>query len=150
VSGQEPAEITRPLLEGSLARRGRGTRILATRHPAEDEDKQESERPDVDEVDVEPVDLGDEVRQGAQLRLGLAPVVLVRPVAREFLRYPLLHALRVIFDEFRVRPAGGPDARAQFLEVGVGGDRDRERPDGCGARRVFGRGRHMEFPSPKV
>jgi len=30
---------------------------------------------DMDEVNVEPVDLGQEVRQGIQLRLALAPVV---------------------------------------------------------------------------
>jgi hypothetical protein len=39
----------------------------------------------VDEVDVRPVDLGHEVRQGVQLRLAPAPVVLRRPVAGEFL-----------------------------------------------------------------
>ena len=42
-------------------------------------------RADVDEVDVEPVDLGHEVRQGAQLGLAPAQVVLRRPVAGEFL-----------------------------------------------------------------
>jgi hypothetical protein len=34
-------------------------------------------------VDVQPVDLGDEMRQSLQLRLDLAPVVIRRPVARE-------------------------------------------------------------------
>ena len=34
--------------------------------------------PDMDEMDVQPVDLGDEVRQGVQLRLALA-LVVVRP-----------------------------------------------------------------------
>ena len=42
-------------------------------------------RTHVDEVDVEPVDLGDELRQGVELRLALAPVVVRRPVAREVL-----------------------------------------------------------------
>ena len=51
-------------------------------------------RADVDEVDVEPVDLGDELRQGVQLRLALAPVVVRRPVARELLHRRELHALR--------------------------------------------------------
>ena len=51
-------------------------------------------RADVDEVDVEPVDLGDELRQRVQLRLDLAPVVLGRPVARELLHRRELHALR--------------------------------------------------------
>ena len=39
-------------------------------------------RPDVDEVDVEPVDLGDELRQGVQPPLAAAPVVVGAPVAR--------------------------------------------------------------------
>ena len=90
-------------------------------------------RADVDEVDVEPVDLGHEVRQGVQLRLAPAPVVLRRPVAREFLDHRQLHALRMVGDEFLVGPAGGRDARAQRLQFRLGGDRDRERPDRRGA-----------------
>ena len=39
-------------------------------------------RADVNEVDVQPVDLGDELRQGVQPRLAFAPVVLGRPVPR--------------------------------------------------------------------
>jgi hypothetical protein len=42
-------------------------------------------RADVNEMNVEPVDLGDEVRQGLQPRFDLAPVVVGRPVARQFL-----------------------------------------------------------------
>jgi hypothetical protein len=37
----------------------------------------------VEEVDVQTVDLGDELREGVESRLALAPVVLGRPVARE-------------------------------------------------------------------
>ena len=40
-------------------------------------------RTDVNEVDVEPVDLGDELRQGVQPGLARAPVVVGHPVARE-------------------------------------------------------------------
>src|SRR5918993_1276720 len=39
----------------------------------------------VEEVDVQPVDLGDEIRDGVQPRLAPAPVVLGRPVASEVL-----------------------------------------------------------------
>ena len=46
---------------------------------------------DVDEMNVEPVDLGNEVRQGAQFRLALAPVVVSAPV----LRLPWLGAVDV-------------------------------------------------------
>ena len=50
-------------------------------------------RPDVDEVDVDPVDLGRELGQRVQSRLGPAPVVLGRPVAGERLQRRQLHAL---------------------------------------------------------
>ena len=99
--------------------------------PVRDDDRQRVLvlRADVDEVDVQPVDLGDEVRQGVQFRLAPAPVVLRRPVAGEFLHDRQLRALRMISDEFLVGPAGGRDARAQRLQFRLGGDRDREWPD---------------------
>ena len=99
--------------------------------PVGDDDRQRVLvfRADVDEVDVQPVDLGHEVRQGVQLRLAPAPVVLRRPVAREFVHHRQLHALRMIRDELLVGPAGGRDARTQRLQFRLGGDRDRERPD---------------------
>ena len=40
-------------------------------------------RANVDEVNVEPIDLGHEFRQGVQSRLDLAPVVLRRPIVGE-------------------------------------------------------------------
>ena len=48
---------------------------------------------DVNEMNVQPVDLGHEVRQGVQLRLALAPVVVCPPVAREVLHHREPHAL---------------------------------------------------------
>ena len=60
-------------------------------------------RTNVDEVDVEPVDLGGELRERVQLRLDLAPVVVGRPVARELLHRGQLHALRSIRDELLAR-----------------------------------------------
>jgi len=41
----------------------------------------------VDEVDVEAVDLGDELRQGIEPRLGLAPVVAAAPVPHQRLQF---------------------------------------------------------------
>ena len=41
-------------------------------------------RADVNEVNIQPIDLGHELRQGVQLRLALAPM-MCGPVAREFL-----------------------------------------------------------------
>ena len=37
----------------------------------------------MDEVNVQPIDIGDELRQGIQLRFRLPPIVIRRPVARE-------------------------------------------------------------------
>ena len=51
-------------------------------------------RTDVNEVNVQPIDLGDELRQGVQLRLDLAPVILCRPIARQRLHRRELHSLR--------------------------------------------------------
>jgi hypothetical protein len=51
-------------------------------------------RTDVDEMNVEPIDLGDELRQGVQPGLALAPVVLGRPVPCDGLNRGELHALR--------------------------------------------------------
>jgi len=60
-------------------------------------------RTNVDEMNVEPIDLRHELRQGVQLRLALAPIVLC-PIARELLSRRELHALRCIGDRFPFRP----------------------------------------------
>ena len=85
-------------------------------------------RANVDEVDVQPVDLGDEVGHRVELGLALAPVVLGLPVARDRLDRRQLHALRRILDALLLGPARGRDAGAQVLEVRLG-EPDRERPD---------------------
>ena len=82
----------------------------------------------VDEVDVQPVDLGDELRQGVQSRLTGAPVVVGRPVAREVLHDRQGHALRVVLDRLLVREARAGEASPQVLELRRG-DVDRERAD---------------------
>jgi len=69
--------------------------------------------PDVDEVDVQPVDLGHELRQRVQLRLAPAPVVVGGPVAGELLDRGQLHALRPVPDEFSRGPARRGDAPPQ-------------------------------------
>ena len=71
----------------------------------------------MDEVDVDPVDLGRELRQRVELRLHLAPVVVGLPVARELLQRRQLHALRPIFDELLAGPARRGDAAAELVEV---------------------------------
>ena len=52
-------------------------------------------RANMDEVDVQAVDLGDEAREGVEPRFALAPVVLVRPIACELLDRRELHSLRL-------------------------------------------------------
>ena len=67
----------------------------------------------MDEVDVEPVDLGGELGQGVELRLALAPVVVRRPVAREVLERRERHALRRVRDGLLLRPPRGLNAPPQ-------------------------------------
>src|SRR5207245_3107357 len=71
----------------------------------------------VDEMDVQAVDLGRELRERVELRLGLAPVVVGRPVARELLQGRQLYALRPICDEFLTGPARRCDAPAQLVDL---------------------------------
>jgi hypothetical protein len=59
---------------------------------------------DVNEMNVEPVDLGHEVRQGVQVGLAPAPVVICCPVPREFLNHREGNALRIIGDRFPLGP----------------------------------------------
>ena len=100
----------------------------------------------VDEVDVQPVDLGLELRQRVQSRFAPAPVVFGRPVAGEFLRRGQLHTLGPIGDEFLGRPTSRIDAAAQFFDLAFR-DVDSERADlglcAC-ARGVT----HDRVPSP--
>ena len=63
-------------------------------------------RTNVDEVDVQPVDLGDEVREGIQPSLDLAPVIFCRPIVGELLHRRELHSLRVVSDRLAIGPSG--------------------------------------------
>ena len=77
-------------------------------------------RLDVDEVDLDPVDLGRELRQRVQSRLDLAPVVVGRPVAGERLQRRQLHALGAVIDELLGRPARRLDPASQVGELRFG------------------------------
>jgi hypothetical protein len=88
---------------------------------------------DVNEMDVEPVDLGYEVRQVVQLRLAFAPVVVGRPVPREILHHRQRRALRVVGDRLDLGPPGRVHAAAQIGEFRLR-ETDLERADGV----VFG------------
>src|SRR5580704_1489457 len=69
-------------------------------------------------MNVEPIDLGDKIRQGAQFCFDLAPVILCRPIARERLSGRELYALGCISNGFFFRPFCRVDASAQFGEFG--------------------------------
>ncbi len=103
-------------------------------------------RTHVDEVDVESVDLGDELGQGVELRLALAPVVVRRPVAREVLERRERHALRRVRDGLLLRPPRRLDAAfhvGEFLFRKV----DTEGADGVGTgRRACFRGTKAGVP----
>ena len=71
----------------------------------------------VDEMDLDPVDLGRELRQRVELRFGLAPVVLGRPVTSELLHRRQLDALRPVSDELLAGPARRGDAPAQIVHL---------------------------------
>src|SRR6266850_7633465 len=71
-------------------------------------------RTHVDEMNVHPVDVCHELRQGVQPRLALAPIVISRPIARELLSRRKLHSLRCISHYFPVRPICRLYAPAQF------------------------------------
>ena len=72
--------------------------------------------PDVDEVDVHAVDLGDELRQRVQPRLDAPEVVIRRPVARQLLNRRQLHALRPILNELLARPTRRRNASTEVVQ----------------------------------
>ncbi len=86
-------------------------------------------RADVDEVDVEAVDRGDELGERVQLRLAPAPVLVRRPVAGELLDRRELDALGLVIDRL---PFGRPPRRdpAPKVDDGLVGHLHRERSDG--------------------
>src|SRR2546427_7970512 len=96
-----------------------------------------------DEVDIEAVDLGHELREGIQPRLEPPEVVVAAPVAREGLHRRELHALRSIFDRLLLWPSRRRDAPAKVLERLVW-KLSSERAD---RGRALGRGAHTATPS---
>src|SRR4051812_47361132 len=74
-------------------------------------------RTNVNEVDVEPINLGDELRQSVEPRLDIAPVVAGLPVLRELLHSGQLHALGLIGHGLLVGPLRCGDASAETAEL---------------------------------
>ena len=90
-------------------------------------------RPDVDEVDVEAVDLGQELRHGIQPRLEPPQVVVGGPVANELLHGRPADALRRVGDGFLLWPARRLEPTAELVDLGLG-HLDPEPADRLGAR----------------
>ena len=88
----------------------------------------------MDEMNVEAIDFGHEVRQGVEPCLALAPVIVGPPIAREFLYRRELHALGFIRHGFTLGPTRRRDAPAQFVDVRLrkvdGDGADLSQPDG--------------------
>ena len=73
----------------------------------------------VNELNVEPIDRGDEHRQRVESGLTLAPVVIGRPIGRKPLEHFQRHALRVIVDGFAVGPSRRLDALTHIVDLRV-------------------------------
>src|SRR5262249_32290294 len=85
---------------------------------------------DMDEMNVQPVDVGYKLRQMIQSCFDLAPVIPVLPIAGEGLHRFQSHALSGVCYRFLFRPFGGGDAVTQVdkcLLCYV----NPERTDGC-------------------
>src|SRR6201992_728424 len=84
--------------------------------------------PDVDEVDVQPIDLGQELGEAIELGLEAPPVVAALPVAGQ--RSGVLYAnpLRPVAHRFRVGPSSSGQSLLQVVDLRIR-DRDGERAD---------------------
>ena len=71
-------------------------------------------------MNLHPVDVRRELRQGVQRRFDLAPVVIFLPITREFAHRRELHALRCICHRFQLRPLCRGDPPAEVRQRFVG------------------------------
>jgi hypothetical protein len=69
-------------------------------------------RTNVNEMDIQPIDLGDELGERVQSFLAFASIVFRAPIAGERLSRRELHALGCICDRFHFRPPCVVDAPA--------------------------------------
>ena len=73
-------------------------------------------RPDMEEMDVEPVDRREIIGQRIQPRLDAAPVIVVAPIGRQFLRIGERDALIPVVDRFLLGPARPRQPVFQIVE----------------------------------
>src|SRR5690554_2008648 len=90
-------------------------------------------------LNVEPVDFGDKLGNGVQLRLGLAPVIFGRPMADQRLKPRELNALTLVIDGFLLRPSRSGEASTQINDLRLG-DADLERADAAGSCALYCKG----------
>src|SRR6516164_5738292 len=81
----------------------------------------------MDEVDVEPVDLADELVKAIEPSLARAPIICIGPVLADVLNPFQRRALAPVTDRLRIRPAGALQSRSEIGEHIVA-DIDAERP----------------------
>ena len=74
-------------------------------------------RADVQEMDIQTVDFGHELRNRVQPAFGLTPVVLIGPVSDYVFNVRKRHSLRPVFGRFGVRPAGRPQTPFQVVKL---------------------------------
>jgi hypothetical protein len=74
-------------------------------------------RTNVNEMNVQPIDLGDELRQGVEPGLHLAPVVIRAPITHHLLEFFEPYTLGAVADCLPVGPSRGGDASAKINEL---------------------------------
>ncbi len=94
--------------------------------PAVGEDQRQGlgmRRAHVQEMNIQPVDLGGELGETIEQRLPPAPIVVTGPVPADLLDPLQRHALAPVVDRFGLRPAGPAQSRFQVVQnVVVDGD----------------------------
>ena len=74
------------------------------------------QRTDVQEMNVEPVDFGGELRKAIEPRLARTPIVLFRPIAADVLDPFQRRALAPVLDQFGFRPARVAQPRFEIVK----------------------------------
>ena len=128
VSGQRrDDEVERvlgaPAMRGRVGERADDLQLLDDRAgPAVGDDHGQRARvrgPHMDEVDVESVDVGDELRQLVQACLARRASRAATQRSASALSDVELHALRGVVDDLALGPAGLADAAVQVIEIGL-------------------------------
>ena len=113
-----------PAISGRVGERADDLQLLDDRtRPAVRHDQRQRIRmlgADMDEVDVQPVNLGEEVRIGVQLRFELPPVIAGPPIVQHLPDGLERHALRKVGDGLLLGQASRGQAAAQIGEIRFG------------------------------